>query len=78
MSYTRTNRIQIGNRKCTACKAHPTADKPVGPTGAIEEGLQYVRENVTHVYNIAQTHTHRMDDFYQTGKEHSRGSCYIM
>lgn len=58
--------------KCSGCHAPATA-KPTGPTGVIQEGFQVVRENITHVYHIAETHTHRLDDFYQTGKEHSRG-----
>lgn len=57
-----------------ACKAHSSGiEKASGPRGAVEEGLAVVRENVTHWYNVGQTQTHRLDDFYQTGKEHSRG-----
>lgn len=48
-------------------------EKATGPRGAVEDGLAFVRENVTHWYHVGQTQTHRIDDFYQTGKEHSRG-----
>lgn len=50
-----------------------STEKATGPRGTVEDGLALVRENVTHWYRVGQTQTHRLDDFYQTGKEHSRG-----
>lgn len=57
--------------QCTGCHA-PADAKPTGPTGYIHEGVHVARTNIEYVYHNAETYLHRLDDHYQTGKEHSR------
>lgn len=38
----------------------------------VEGGIGFVRKNVSSVCNSISSETKRVDDFYQTGKEHSR------
>lgn len=68
------NPLVEDKKKCTSCK-HADQNKPTGGVrGNIEEGIGFVRGNVTQVYNSVSSQTHKVDDFYQTGKEHSKGS----
>lgn len=53
--------------------ASSSLEKAMGPRGVVEDGLAVARETLTHWYRLGQTQTHRLDDFYQTGKEHSKG-----
>lgn len=60
-------------RKRGGCHAAPEW-KPTGSIAYIYDGVHIVRTNVEHVYHNAETYLHQFDDFYQTGKEHSRGN----
>ena len=70
--------IHEDTKKCTGCK-HNKVQAPVGGVrGTVEESIGAVRGSVQQVVNTVSSQTHQIDDYIQTGKEHSKGKSKLV